>query len=68
LLVDESADAEEPQMLVAFYELPVRERDAGPDFSLRAPGARRVREEIRYRVVHAHGKIRRRHFDIPCVG
>jgi hypothetical protein len=73
LWVDESANAEVPQTLIAYDELPVRERSAGPDFPHRAlvirgdakHGTRRIRKHIRCRVLHAHSKIRRRHFNIP---
>ena len=64
-----SANAENPQTLIAMGRLAVRERDTQPAATRKAiviaGGAGSMREQIRCRVVHALGKIRRRHFDIP---
>ena len=72
LVVNESTNAEEPEALVAYDELPVRERNARPalhralvarDDAKRR--ARRMRKQVRCRVLHAHSKIRRRHLHDP---
>ena len=72
LLVDESTNAEVPESLIANDELPVRERDARTTLHRTLVSrddakrdARRVRKQIRCRVLHAHGKIRRRHLNFP---
>jgi hypothetical protein len=73
LLVGESTYAEELQTLIAYDELPVRERSTEPGALHRRLvirdnaklGTRRMRKQIRCRVLHAHGKIRRRHLNFP---
>jgi hypothetical protein len=73
LLVKRSTNAEQPQTLIADHELPVREGQAGPDLPHRSLVVRgganfeawRIGEIVRCRALHALGKIRRRHFDIP---
>jgi hypothetical protein len=74
LLVKRSTDTEQlAQTLIADHELPVREGQAAPDLPHRPfvvrSGAnletRLIGESVRCRALHALGKIRRRHFDIP---
>jgi hypothetical protein len=73
LLVDRSTNAEQPQTLIMDDELPVRERQAAPELPYRPLVVRgganleawRMGEIVRCRALHALGKIRRRHFDVP---
>ena len=72
LMVNESTNAEVPESLIANDELPVRERDARTALHRTLVSrndaerdARRVRKQIRCRVLRAHSKIRRRHFNFP---
>jgi hypothetical protein len=73
-LVNRSTYAEVPQALIPIDELPVRERRAEPDLLCRKlvvrddakHRARRMRKQIRCRVLHAHSKIGRRHLHFSC--